>query len=205
MNKSEIWSAIHQERAALAQDLEQVNPADWSKPSLCDGWTVRDVLAHMTGTAQMTMGKFFPRLISSGFSLSKLQQKDIDRINQGDTLAAFKGEVNSTTSPPGPTLTWLGETLVHSDDIRRPLGIEYDYPAAAATAIADSYKNSNLVMGTKKRIAGVKLVATDTDWSHGEGPEVRGTMMALLMAMAGRKAALADLSGDGLATLESRF
>ena len=164
---------------------------------------MRDVLAHMTGTAQMTMGKFFPRLIASGFSLPKLQQKDIDRINQGDTLEAFKGEVTSSTSPPGPTLTWLGETLVHGDDIRRPLGIKYDYPPDAAMAIADSYKGSNLVMGTKKRIAGVKLVATDTDWSHGEGPEAKGPMMAIVMVMAGRKAALADLSGEGVATLQN--
>ncbi len=91
------------------------------------------------------------------------------------------------------------------DDIRRPLGIAYDYPPGAAAAVADSYKNSNLVMGSKKRIAGVRLVATDTDWTHGEGPEVTGTMMALVMAMAGRKAALADLAGDGVPTLAARF
>ena len=101
-------------------------------------------------------------------------------------------------------MTWLGETLVHGDDIRRPLGISYAYPAACAAAVADSYKATNLVMGSKKRIAGVKLVATDTDWSHGDGPEATGPMMALLMVIAGRKAALADLSGDGVATLSSR-
>ena len=205
MDKSRIWPTIHAERKALAADLETVSGDAWSTPSLCDGWSVRDVLAHMTGTAQMTPAKFFPRLISSGFSLSKLQKKDIDRINAGDTLAAFKGEATSTSAPPGPTLTWLGETLVHGDDIRRPLGIKYDYPSEATAAVADSYKGSNLVIGAKKRIAGVKLVATDTDWSHGDGPEVKGPMMALLMVMAGRKAALADLSGDGVATLQTRL
>jgi uncharacterized protein (TIGR03083 family) len=205
MDKAQIWSTIHQERHALAKDLEQVKDADWNTASLCEGWSVRDVLAHMTGTAQMTPAKFFPRLISSGFSLPKLQQKDIKRINAGDTLAAFKGEATSTTSPPGPKLTWLGETLVHADDIRRPLGIKYDYPPEAAAAVADSYKGSNLVIGAKKRIAGVKLVATDTDWSHGDGAEVRGPMMALVMAMAGRKAALADLKGEGVSTLAARF
>jgi uncharacterized protein (TIGR03083 family) len=205
MDKPQIWSTIHAERQALADDLEKVKDSDWKQPSLCEGWSVRDVLAHMTGTARMTPGKFFPTLITSGFKMSKLQQKDIDHINQGDTLAAFKGEVRSTKAPPGPTLTWLGETIVHADDIRRPLGIKHDYPAEAMTAVADSYKGSNLVIGAKKRIAGVKLVATDTGWTHGDGPEVKGPMMALVMTMAGRKAALSDLSGDGLATLEARF
>ncbi|MEY2470465.1 MAG: hypothetical protein QOF21_3163 [Actinomycetota bacterium] len=205
MDKSQIWPTIHAERKALAADLENLTYEQWATPSLCDGWTVRDVLAHMTGTAQMTPAKFFPRLIASGFSLPRLQDKDIKRIKKGDTLTAFKGEVNSSSAPPGPRLTWLGETLVHGDDIRRAVGIKYDYPPDATAAVADSYKGSNLVIGAKKRIAGLKLVATDTDWTHGDGPEVRGPMIALLMVMAGREAALSDLSGDGVATLQQRL
>ena len=205
MDKKHIWSTIHAERKALAADLETVKDAEWQTPSLCEGWSVRDVLAHMTGTAQMTMTKFFPKLITSGFSLPKLQQKDIERINQGDTLAAFKAELSSTASPPGPTMTWLGETLVHGDDIRRPLGITHAYLPEAAAAVADSYKGSNLVLGAKKRIAGVTLKATDINWTHGSGPEVTGPIMPLVMVMAGRKAALADLAGDGVATLAGRF
>jgi len=101
-------------------------------------------------------------------------------------------------------MTWLGETIVHGDDIRRALGISYDYPAAATTAVADSYKTSNLLIGSKKRITGLKLVAADTDWTHGDGPEVTGKMIDLLMAMAGRKEAVSSLSGEGVATLQSR-
>jgi uncharacterized protein (TIGR03083 family) len=205
MDKAQIWSTIHAERKALAADLDGLSEKQWDSPSLCEGWTVRDVLAHMTGTAEMTPGKFFAKIISSGFSLTKLQAKDIQRVEAtGDTLAAFKAAMGNTGAPPGPTMTWLGETLVHGDDIRRPLGIKYDYPAEAAAAVADSYKTSNLVMGAKKRIAGLKLVATDTNWSHGEGPEVTGKMIDLLMALAGRKAAVSSLSGEGAATLQAR-
>jgi len=205
MNKSEIWSAVHRERAALAANLEKLKDADWHTPSLCDGWSVRDTLAHMTGSARITKASFFPKLIANGFSLAKLQAKDIAAINQGDTLAAFKGEVTSTKCPPGPTMTWLGEAMVHAEDIRRPLGIKHDYSPAAAAAVGDSYKGSNLVLGAKKRIAGVKLVASDIKWTHGDGPEVTGPMMALVMAMAGRKAALTDLSGPGVETLAAHF
>jgi uncharacterized protein (TIGR03083 family) len=207
MDKSEVWPTIHTERAALAADLEPLQAPAWDTQSLCEGWTVRDVVAHMTGTARISGGSFFPKLISSGFSLSKMQEKDITALrgaSPADTLANFEAEINSSKHPPGPIDTWLGETIVHSEDIRRPLGIKHDYAADALTRVADFYKGSNLVIGTKKRIAGLKLSATDVDWTHGEGPEVSGPMASLLLAMAGRKEAIADLSGDGVETLSSR-
>lgn len=71
--------------------------------------------------------------------------------------------------------------------------------------VADSYKGSNLVIGAKRRVAGLRLRATDAAWTHGDGPEVAGPMIALLLAMAGRPAAISDLTGDGLATLSSRM
>jgi uncharacterized protein (TIGR03083 family) len=207
MDKTEIWPTIHTERAALAADLESLSAERWDTPSLCEGWTVRDVVAHMTATARISAGSFVGKFISSGFSLTKLQAKDIAALRgatHADTLANFQAEVNSSKHPPGPTDTWLGETLVHSEDIRRPLGIEHEYPVDAAVEVANFYKGSNLVIGAKKRLDGVRLQATDADWSHGDGPEVSGPIVALVMAMAGRKEALADLSGDGVSKLSSR-
>src|SRR4051812_23213567 len=207
VDKTQLWPTIHAERAALAADLEPVKEPDWDTQSLCQGWTVRDVLAHMTGTARISPGSFFGKIIASGFSLKKMQEKDIAELRgsaPAETLANFKAEVNSSKHPPGPTDTWLGEVIVHCEDIRRPLGIKHDYPADALTRVADFYKGSNLVIGTKKRIAGLQLRATDVDWAHGEGPEVSGPMASLLMAMAGRKEAIADLSGEGLSTLSAR-
>jgi uncharacterized protein (TIGR03083 family) len=110
----------------------------------------------------------------------------------------------SVKHPPGPDDSWLGEAIVHSEDIRRPLGIRRDYPMEAVIQVADFYKNSNLIIGTKRRIAGLALHATDTDWSHGSGPAVSGPMVALLMAMTGRKAAASELSGEGVAVLQAR-
>jgi uncharacterized protein (TIGR03083 family) len=207
MVKQDRWPMIHAERAALAADLEGLNAEQWSTPSLCDGWTVQDVLGHMTATAKISHGAFFPKLVSSGFSLKKMQAKDIAAETAGsptDTLARFKAEVNSSKHPPGPNDTWLGETLIHAEDIRRPLGIKHAYPTGAAVQVADFYKGSNLVIGAKKRIAGLKLQATDIDWSTGDGLEVSGPIVALVMAMTGRKAALADLTGAGVAMLSSR-
>ena len=121
-----------------------------------------------------------------------------------DTLANFESVVTSVKHPPGPTQTWLGETIVHGEDIRRALGIQHKYPAEAVVTVADFYKGSNLLIGSKNRIDGLTLRATDADWSHGTGPEVSGPILSLVMAMTGRKAADDDLTGDGVATLRSR-
>lgn len=98
----------------------------------------------------------------------------------------------------------LGEIVVHGEDIRRPLGLEHQSPEGALVALADSWKNSNLLIGAKRRIAGLRLRATDIEWSHGDGPEVAGPLITLILAMTGRKAVHPDLTGEGLATLGDR-
>jgi uncharacterized protein (TIGR03083 family) len=201
------WPAIHAERQALIADLEPLAEDRWTTPSLCDGWSVRDVLAHMTATAQMTPPKFFAGLIGAGFSFNKMTAKDVAR-QQGsspvDTLARFKDQSGATTHPPGPIDAMVGEAVIHSEDIRRPLGISHTVPPEMLIRAADFYKGSNLLIGAKKRIAGLTLRASDTEWTTGTGPEVTGPMLSLVLALTGRTAALDDLSGDGLATLKGR-
>jgi uncharacterized protein (TIGR03083 family) len=207
MAKADIWAMIHRERAALADDLATLTPEQWDQPSQCEGWSVRDVVAHMTASAMISPVAFFAKIVGSGFSLTRMQNKDIARergASEADALERFRAQISSTKHPPGPTDTWLGEAMIHAEDIRRPLGIEHEYDVDAAVRVADFYKGSNLVVGAKKRVAGLRLQAVDADWSHGDGPQVSGPVMSLVMAMTGRRAALADLSGDGVATLRAR-
>jgi uncharacterized protein (TIGR03083 family) len=207
MDKSDIWPVIHTERKALATDLQALDAEQWQATSLCSQWTVRDVTAHMTATAKITPPAFFTKLAMSGFNFGRLQDKDITAekgASPADTLARFDAVVNSEKHPPGPIDSWLGEAILHAEDIRRPLAIQHEYPKDAVVRLADFYKGSNLVVGTKRRIEGLTLRATDADWSHGSGPEVSGPIMPLVMAMTGRKAALDNLTGDGVATLRTR-
>ena len=203
----DIWPVVHTERRALAADLQDLSAEDWAAPSLCSDWAVRDVLAHMTSTAKLPPAGFVAKLIGSGFSFDKVQEKGV-AANRGatpaDTLAGFESMVTSVKHPPGPAQTWLGETIVHSEDIRRALGIQHKYPTDAVVTVADFYKGSNLLIGSKNRIAGLTLRATDANWSHGTGPEVSGPILSLVMAMTGRKQADDDLGGEGVATLRSR-
>ncbi len=122
-----------------------------------------------------------------------------------DGLAEFRKHVSDTTHPPGPAESMLGEAVVHGEDIRRPLGIKRAYPAEAVTRAAGFFSRSNLLIGSKRRIAGLGLRANDLEWAAGSGPEVTGPALSLLMAMTGRAAALDDLSGDGMAALRSRM
>ena len=207
MEKRDIWPTIHSERKALAADLGPLGAEAWSTRSLCNEWTVQDLLAHMTATNKITPATFFPKLLASGFNFGRMQKKDIATqrgSSPADTLAGFEAVETSVKHPPGPVDTMLGETLIHSEDIRRPLGIRHDYPVDAATRVADFFKNSNLIIGAKRRIAGLSLRATDTDWSHGQGQEVSGPVMTLVMAMTGRKAVLDELTGEGVSELRQR-
>ncbi len=101
-------------------------------------------------------------------------------------------------------MAMLGEIVVHGEDIRRPLGQRHQSPEAALVAIADSWRNSNLLIGAKRRITGLRLRATDIEWAHGDGPEVAGPLISLILAMTGRKAVHPDLSGAGVAALARR-
>lgn len=207
MHAPELWDLIHSERKALADDLADLEASRWSTPSLCAGWTVRDVLAHMTATARMTPPRFFGKLLTAGFSFTTMTSRDIAAERGGtpaETLARFSSQITSSSHPPGPNDSWLGETLVHAEDIRKPLGIAHAYPTAAAVEVANFYQGSNLLIGAKDRIGGLSLHATDTSWQHGEGPTVSGPIMALVVAMTGRRAALDELSGEGVSLLRER-
>jgi uncharacterized protein (TIGR03083 family) len=204
----DTWEMIKSERASLTSALADMSQDDWSKQSLCDKWTVRDVVAHMIVTAQMTPPKFMGKMASNGFSFQKMTAKEIDRVESDRTNAnlvdLYGSLVDARNAPPGPAPSWLGETIVHGEDIFRALDTYRSHPIDHVIAVADFYKNSNLLIGAKSRIAGVTMRATDANWSHGSGPEVSGPAIALVMAMTGRTTALEDLSGDGVAVLRAR-
>jgi len=205
---SSTWELIHAERRRLIEDLEPLTDEQWRTTSLCPKWNVQQVLGHIVATTTMTPPKFFGRFIASGFQFEKMAAKDVVNESSGapaQTLAKLAAHAGDTHAPPGPVDSWLGEIVVHGADIRRPLGIGYSPPPATTRQAADFYKNSNLLIGAKNRIGGVRLVATDIEWSHGSGPEVRGPILSLVQAMTGRAVALADLSGDGVPTIGAKM
>ena len=204
---ADLWAQIHAERKAILDDCANLTAEQWATPSLCAGWSVHDMLAHQLATAKMTPVSFLGHFAGSGFNFGKMANKDIAKEGAGGpaaTLEAFRAAYQRTSSPPGPKPSWLGEALIHSEDMRQPLGLTRDYPIDSVVACLDFFKGSNAIIGAKDRIAGLTLRATDTSWSTGSGPLVEGPALALLMAMTGRKPHLDQLSGDGVATLRNR-
>ncbi len=202
------WPLIRSERVALIADLENVTEAQWSTQSLCSAWTVRDVLAHMTTTAKMTPGRFVGRFAGTGFRFNAMNEKGVKQelgTTPTDTFAGFKAQLDRTTSPPGPVDAMVGEIVIHSQDIRRPLGIAHSIQPEALVLVGDFVTRGNLLLGGKRRATGLTLNATDVDWSRGSGPEVKGPLASIILALTGRAAGLADLTGDGLATLTGRI
>jgi uncharacterized protein (TIGR03083 family) len=204
----DTWQMIRAERASLVDALAALPDSAWDRPSLCTGWSVRDVVGHMISTASLTPPTFFVSIASSGFQFDKMTRKNIQKVTAGrtskDLVEDFRSRVDSRNAPPGPTVSWLGETIVHGEDVFRAVNGYRDHPIEHVIAVADFYKNSNLLIGAKRRVTGVTLRATDTDWQHGSGPEVSGPAIALLLAMTGRKPVLDDLTGDGVAVLRQR-
>src|ERR1700756_3093662 len=186
MGMSDIWATIAAERGALADDLADLTPAQWDTPSLCPGWTVRDMVAHLSATASLNPATFVLGIAKSGFSFDKFANAQVARHRGADpaaTLAEFRGLQNSTSAPPGPKTSWLGEeVVVHGADVRRPLGIPHTYSPDAVRQVIDFYKGSNMLIGSKNRVAGLSLQATDHDWAHGQGgPQtpVQGALLSL--------------------------
>jgi uncharacterized protein (TIGR03083 family) len=204
---SEIWATIATERGALASDLADLTPSQWDAESLCAGWTVRDIVAHLSATASLNPATFFLAMTKAGFNFDKFANGQIARHRGTDsaaTLSEFRGLQHSTSAPPGPKTSWLGEVVIHGADVRRPLGIPHDYPPGAIREVIDFYKGSNLLTGSKNRVAGLALHATDEEWQHGQGEQVEGPLLSLLLAMTGRATACDDLAGPGTQTLRSR-
>lgn len=205
---SATWDLIHAERRQLIEDLDGLAADRWSTPSLCPAWTVHQALGHIVALTKQTPPKFFVKFVRSGFAFNTMIARDVAKESAGtpqQTLAELKNHLNDTTSPPGPVDSWIGEMVVHGADIRRPLGLSYSPPVQTTIQVADFYKSSNLLIGSKRRITGLRLHATDADWTHGSGPTISGPMLSLVQAMTGRHVALADLTGDGVAELRSRM
>jgi uncharacterized protein (TIGR03083 family) len=205
---AKTWKQIHTGRAGIADTIEGLTPEQWATPSLCAGWNVGAMAAHLLSSAEQTPGHFMGGMVTNGFSFNRMMQRDIDaraELTAPQIADRLRSRTTTTNKPPAPTLAMLGEVVVHSEDLRRPLGMSAPVDADAANACLDMYTKASFPVGGKKRIAGLRLVSNDTGWSYGAGPEVNGPAMSLLLAMTGRSAGMAGLSGDGAPVLSARL
>jgi len=205
----DTWQAIDQERSALADDLATLDDSQWGTQSLCSEWKVRHVVGHLVGGADVRLGPFLGGMLKNGMSFNRFIGREglsLGETSPNELMVQFRNTIGMRRTPPGtkPEIV-LTDLVCHCGDIRRPLGIARSVPETTMLSVADTVKGIGFPLQVKKRIAGVRLAAADADWSAGDGPPVEGPLASLILVMAGRRAPLDDLSGEGMETLVSHM
>lgn len=198
-----VWPAVHEERRALIDDLAAATPEQWSAPSLCSGWDVHDVVAHLVDTAKTTRAGFIGRLVAARFDFDRDNAAGVARERAATpalTLAEFRRVLQETKTPPASSATRLVEAIIHGEDIRRPLGMTREYPIGPVVgALLHQLKAPVSMGGGRERAAPWRFVAVDSDVDQGAGAVVRGSTVSLLLAASGRPVGSDEFAGEGAA------
>jgi uncharacterized protein (TIGR03083 family) len=196
------------EREEFAALLDGLTPQQWTSPTLCEQWRVREVAVHTVSYDELSTAGLVGRFLKG-----RLNTDRINAIGVADYADSAPEQITAMirahAEPHGLTEGFGGrialtDGMIHQQDIRRSVGIPRTIDQERLRTALDFARFAPTIRGAW-RARGVRLVATDLDWSHGSGPEVRGSGEALLMAMAGRRAALDDLDGPGKAKFAQRL
>jgi uncharacterized protein (TIGR03083 family) len=195
------------ERADLADLLETLTPEQWEHPSLCAGWRVRDVVAHVISYEEVGLVGLAGAFVRGGFNPKRVNDVRLAAYRErepGELVRILRAHLKprGLTAGMGGGIG-LSDCVIHHQDIRRPLQLTREIPAERLVETLEIALHAP-VLPAKRNTAGLRLVPTDLDWEHGDGPEITGPGEALLLACAGRADALDDLGGDGIGTLQSR-
>ena len=203
MHRDEILAWVKAERLSLADFLAGLDAHEWQVDSLCSGWTVHDVAAHMTLSTRTTLLV----TIKGRDPGPRRHQPHVRRPGTGTGGQVRPGRTHRAAprdrrlGPPHARrrpLDPLVDALVHGQDIARPLGRTRDMPVEPTVAALGHVRTSRFY-GARERFRDIRLIATDCDWSAGNGPhEVRGPVGDLLLVGTGRAAGLAALNGAGV-------
>jgi uncharacterized protein (TIGR03083 family) len=189
MDSDEVWRHIDNERSRLADRLSSLPEPAWGQPSLCQGWTVRDVAAHLTFAHARLRDVAWPA-VRTGFGYNAMVRYAAvhSPLSPEQIVSTLRSFVGSRRRAPFVTeLEPLLDILVHSQDICLPLGIEHPMPVDAAVSAADRVLTLPRPLRLWKPPRGVRLVATDADWAYGDGPEVQAPMQSHLLTLTGRQ------------------
>jgi uncharacterized protein (TIGR03083 family) len=200
---------MQEESRDLADFLTTLSPEEWDLPSLCDGWRVRDVVAHMAVGHTISVASYAAALVRHGLSTDDtsftLAVRFADTHGPRAILALFRQ--GTSQRPRGaarlvPARELFTDHLVHHQDIRRALDAPRQVPAARLVAALETLPRLSSRVGSRARLSGLRVVATDVDVVLGRGAlEIRGTAEALVMALTGRRQAITELTGDGVPLL----
>ncbi|GAA1654608.1 maleylpyruvate isomerase family mycothiol-dependent enzyme [Actinoplanes couchii] len=205
----DVRELIAGERHRLADLLDTLTGQQLATPSLCAGWTVKQVAAHLVAAVDAPASALLKLMVTSGFRLHRANARlavDVARRPTGELSALLRKHAGNPFRPPivgHPGA--LTDLQVHLQDIRRPLGLPHDLIPDGLRISLDFLTGGRAVGFTpRSRPAELRLEATDQDWVKGDGLLVRGASEALMMALCGRAVVLGELAGDGVEVLRTR-
>ena len=212
---SDLTDLVREERRALIHTLGSLSDEQWQAPSLCAEWRVIDVAAHLAWAPVVGVVEGGAAMARNGFSMNRMIARSaIGWSERGRDAILEQLEKNLRTGarPIGmPVVAALADAVVHGLDVRRPLGLARAVPTVALGPLADFVLGTpwpmNVVVGgsARRRIAGLRLVASDVDWAWGDGAEVRAASDALALVLYGRTPLAGELAGPGADLLRSRL
>ncbi|MGW4534537.1 maleylpyruvate isomerase family mycothiol-dependent enzyme [Nocardia sp. NPDC004340] len=207
-SRDELWAMVRAERGALAEELAGLSSVQWGERSLCGDWTVEEVVAHLTAGASTGRLRWMLSVLRNRFDFGRHNDRQL-AAHRGntpeETLERFRSIVDSTVAPSGHTAAWLGEVVVHGQDIRQPLGLRREPAIEAVTEVARFFASRDFTVAGRSAIEGLRLEASDGPFAVGAGPVIGGTTLALTMAMAGRAVYCDELAGPGVDVLRGRI
>ena len=205
----EIDHLTELERTTLCATLEQLDSGQWSMPSLCAGWSIRDTVAHLLMPYELSIPGLLTRMPAARFRFDAMADRWARRDPRApaELVAALRDTASGRFRVPGaPPEAPLSHLVIHLQDLYRPLGMTADVHPRSAQIVLDQMTGrrfrASLAPGL---LDGLALAATDTGWTHGEGVRVEGTASALITTLAGRADALHELSGAGLSHVRARL
>lgn len=207
-----LQAVVVAQREAVADLAETLTPEQLATPSLCAGWTVQDVVAHLAIGAATPMGDFARALLRARGSFPKANG-DLARVwgrrPVAELAATLRASAGHHLSNPGQGVAGpLTDALVHDADLRIPLGLPTEAdPDVAAVALAFVVEGRAFGFVKRAQVAGLGFLAEDVDGgaAFGEGPVLRGRALDLLAAACGRAVVLDRLTGPGVAELARRL
>jgi uncharacterized protein (TIGR03083 family) len=204
-----LLAAIADERRTLADMFDTFTDEQWATTSLCEGWTVRHVAAHLITPFRLSLPKMFLGMIKVKGDFNKLADGVAKRdalLPTAELIAILRKNADSTFKPPGAGHEApLSDNVIHGLDIRRPLGIARDIPIDRLRVLLDTSITPRVRKFFGHDTSGVTLTATDLEWSSGSGPSASGKAEDLILMLAMRRSALDGLAGDGVAVLRERL
>lgn len=196
----ELPELIAAERRELADVLAGLPPEAWDRPTLCAGWRVREVVAHITMPFRYSTARFALELIRSGGRFTRMADRCArhDATASPDELtAALRDNVTHPWTPPGAGLdAALTHDVIHGLDITTPLGIDPRLPEATLRTVLTTVAGPASRKHFGVDLDGIELHARDIDWSYGTGTLVSGTAQNVALILCGRTLGAGQLRGD---------